>query len=308
MSMRSGMDEKGPTSPVAIISVGVDGSPEGDAALAWATDEAALRGASVQAVNVRPVPLTGKSAWVPPIPDVTLGSVAYQVVQAAIDRLDREAQAPIEIACRLGSVGFALEKEAEIAEAELTVVGRSEGGFGHDLFLGSLSHFLCHLGSRPVVIVPAVMGGAPGRHDRIVVGVDGTARGRAALRWALREAVIRSAAIRALYVWDDVARGSTAGAVLVTPDSERTAADQAASTLQIEVKAALGDIPEASDVPVTAIAVRGSAREALLGEAAQADLLVLGDHKRLVVSEAVLGSTTRTCLRRSRSPVVIVPG
>jgi nucleotide-binding universal stress UspA family protein len=157
------------------------------------------------------------------------------------------------------------------------------------------------------VIVPPIEHPAAEPCDRIVVGVDGTDRGRAAFHWALSEAALRGAAVRAVYVWDDVARGSSAGAVLVTPDSERTSADQAAASLQMEVDAALRDGPPTSVASVTAVCVRGSARDVLLHEAAQADLLVLGDHKRLVFSEAILGSTTRACLRRAASPVVIVP-
>jgi nucleotide-binding universal stress UspA family protein len=307
MSMPANADRLAESTRVPKITVGIEASAASDAALAWAVEEARFRGDSVQAVNVVAVQLTGRTPWLPSMSEIIPGSAAYQQVQAAIDRLGGGVRVPIEIDCRFGSVGYALETEADVAEAELVVVGRSDRGLGHEVFLGSLAHFLCHVGSRPVVIVPTTADRLTVPKDRVAVGVDGTDRARTALRWALREGVMRKAAVHAVYVWDDLARSSTAGAVVVTPDSERTAAQQAASTLRIEVNAALRDTPEASQVPVTAVAVRGSVREALLTQAADADLLVLGDHQRVILSEAILGSTTRMCLRRSASPVVIVP-
>jgi nucleotide-binding universal stress UspA family protein len=44
----------------------------------------------------------------------------------------------------------------------------------------------------------------PSRAGRILVGVDSSAGSRAALRWALREAAARSAAVTALAAWAPV--------------------------------------------------------------------------------------------------------
>jgi len=71
----------------------------------------------------------------------------------------------------------------------------------------------------------------------IVVGVDGSEGGRRALRWALREALHRGAAVEAVtaWMWDDI------DTVPIGPSTPREARKRAARLLDQEVEAALAE-------------------------------------------------------------------
>jgi nucleotide-binding universal stress UspA family protein len=320
MSVSARTDRSNEKKRVPVISVGVDGTPAGDAALSWALDEAVLRGDAIEAVSVWPYPMAGSDgSWVPVLPDRGAGTTVRGDVVAALARVGYQHQVPVDVEGRFGIPGIVLGEEADAVAAELVVIGRSSGHLTRELLFGSISHVLCHGGNRPVVTVPPPAAGqpaatgapadrAPRRRDVIAVGVDGSERSQVALRWALEEAALRRAHVRAVLVWDDAPGARAAGAVAVVPDSEPTAEAQAASVVSFEVRAALQATPEASGVPVTEVAVRGSARDVFLKEAAAADLLVMGDHQRSVLGDVMLGSTTRTCLQHGSAPVVIVPG
>ena len=135
------------------IVVGVDGSKHGEAALGFAAQEAALRGARLLIVCAWEIPVIIASAPVYPgeafegLPDD-----AKSTVQAALVRV---AELQPLVACEgkaiEGQPAAILLKEAQ--DAEMIVVGsRGRGGFA-SLLLGSVSQQVVHHAPCPVVVV-----------------------------------------------------------------------------------------------------------------------------------------------------------
>lgn len=136
------------------IVVGVDGSEGAASALRWAVEEAALRGARVQAIQAWHIPYSDFSVYAPTLDPALFEETAHQVLDEAVDAVDTSGlAAPVERIVRLGSAGGVLIEAAE--GADLLVVGaRGLGGFA-GLLLGSVSQQVAHHGPCPVVIVPA---------------------------------------------------------------------------------------------------------------------------------------------------------
>lgn len=132
-------------------------------------------------------------------------------------------------------------------------------------------------------------------HDApvMVVGVDASLGSGAALRWAVKEAVAHRAVIHAVHV----RRGGGAAALL----GEERSLDE----LELSLQTALGE--GEPPVPVVRHLVDGPAGPALCQAAEEAQLLVLGSHRRGLVQEALLGSVSHYCVRHAACPVVIVP-
>ncbi|MEV0532558.1 universal stress protein [Kitasatospora sp. NPDC050463] len=137
-----------------------------------------------------------------------------------------------------------------------------------------------------------------GRRQRIVVGIDGSAPSKAALRWAVGQAVLTGAVVHAVAAWE---YPSVYGWVVPMLDDgfERAAR----RTLTAEVDEVVGrDRP----VEIEESLVLGHAAEVLLELAEGADLLVLGSRGRGTFSRALLGSVSARCAVHGSCPVVIV--
>ncbi|WP_316524573.1 universal stress protein [Kitasatospora brasiliensis] len=136
------------------------------------------------------------------------------------------------------------------------------------------------------------------RERRIVVGIDGSEPSKAALRWAVGQAVLTGAAVHAVAAWE---YPSLYGwfAPMVDDGFERTAS----RTLSAEINEILGpDRP----VEVRESLVLGHAAEVLLEAAEDADLLVLGSRGRGTFARTLLGSVSTRCAVHGTCPVVIV--
>ena len=138
------------------IVVGVDGSDCGRAALAFAADEAALRGAVLRIVSVWHVPATAYGGGFAPVFDGStfdsLRERTQEIVDEAIAAV-KQAQAAVECEGKAveGQPAAGLLEEA--ADASLIVVGnRGLGGFA-SLLVGSVSQQVVHHASCPVVVV-----------------------------------------------------------------------------------------------------------------------------------------------------------
>ncbi len=131
-----------------------------------------------------------------------------------------------------------------------------------------------------------------------MVGIDGSGPSKAALRWALGQAVLTGATVHAVAAWE---YPSLYGwfAPMVDDGFEQTAR----RTLSAEINEILG--PEHS-VEVRESLVLGHAAEVLLDAAEDADLLVLGSRGRGTFARTLLGSVSARCAVHGSCPVVIV--
>lgn len=134
----------------------------------------------------------------------------------------------------------------------------------------------------------------------IVVGVDGSPHSRRALRWAVEEAGLRAAAIRAVCVWSWPYEQSEI-AHLAGASVRDALCEDADRTLDAAVRAA-GLSTEA----VERLVVEGSPAPRLIEAARDADLLVVGSRGRGGFAGLLLGSVSQHCAQGAPCPVVIV--
>ena len=141
------------------------------------------------------------------------------------------------------------------------------------------------------------------RGSRVVVGVDGSAGARAALRFAVEDAVRRGVPVEAVIshrppeAWMDF--DAVGGFDYAEAEA---AAVERAETFIAEV---LREVPEPHPV-IHVTAVLGAAADALIRESNGADLLVVGSRGHGGFSSMLLGSTSMQCALHAPCPVTVV--
>jgi nucleotide-binding universal stress UspA family protein len=138
----------------------------------------------------------------------------------------------------------------------------------------------------------------------IVVGVDGSAHGREALRFALAEAEVRGARVGIVHSWSIPPLTATGiGMIPAFGLLRDELAAGAAETLEAELERVAGGAP---GVELERHVVQGDAAGALVERAASADLLVVGSRGHGAVATTLLGSVSRACLHHAPCPVAVV--
>ena len=137
----------------------------------------------------------------------------------------------------------------------------------------------------------------------VVVGVDGTSVGRAALTFAMREASRRGSELRVVttWTWNVNAAGFDAG-IAEEPAEIR---DRAQRAQDAAITAALETIT--APPVISRHVIEGDPRPALVSMARDADYLVVGSANKNAVKRALLGSVSHYCVRHAPCPVVVVP-
>src|ERR1035437_10889326 len=130
----------------------------------------------------------------------------------------------------------------------------------------------------------------------VVVGVDGSPSSQRAVSWAAQQAKLTGAELRAVssWRWPNYITRIPPG-VDLEADTRRTLAEVAA-----EIRA---DFPE---VPVSERVIEGPGGPALLSQAEDASLLVVGARGRAAYPGMLLGSVAEYCVRNGPCPVVVV--
>ena len=137
----------------------------------------------------------------------------------------------------------------------------------------------------------------------IVVGVDGSEASIEALMFAIDEARIHGADVKAVNAWHvpAFAYGAGMGPVPVDlaayPEVARTRLEQC-----LEAVGAAG-----SGVTVTPVVRQGLAADIICAEADGAELLVVGSRGLGGFRGLLLGSVSQHCAHHARCPVVILP-
>jgi nucleotide-binding universal stress UspA family protein len=138
---------------------------------------------------------------------------------------------------------------------------------------------------------------------RIVVGVDGSAPSRTALRWAVGEAGIIGAAVDAVIAWQFPAGFASYGWAGSAIADDTNYAELAEKTLAEAMSTA---VDPASDVMVRPLVVHGDAANVLLEAARGARLLVVGSRGHGGLAGALLGSVSQHCVHHAPCPVVVL--
>ena len=137
--------------------------------------------------------------------------------------------------------------------------------------------------------------------NTIVVGIDETPAGTAALRWAAKEAELRGSALTIVHAWHIDASVAMAGTV-PWADYEAEARDHAERC----VAEAIGD--DAAGHHRTVEVIEGAAGPTLVESSRNADMLVVGTRVHTGINRVLFGSVSHYCLTHAQTVVVAVPG
>ena len=288
------------------IIVGVDGSPQSEAAVRWAVAEAVMRDEQLRIVHV--LPLIG--GW------TGVGLSGSPLAEETFQWQQREAQQLVENAVQVarGCAGgdtlrisgdtLQLSTETSIVptlvdltkQARMIVVGDSGQGAVRRTLLGSVSTALIHHAHCPVAVVHGEV--SPEQVNApIVVGVDGSPVSERATELAFEEASLRHVELVALHALSDaewLGHAPTIPWDVVTADVEVTLAERLASWQE-----------RYPDVVVRRIVVRNQPARHLLAESESAQLVVVGSHGRGGFAGMLLGSVSSAVVHATKTPVIV---
>jgi nucleotide-binding universal stress UspA family protein len=139
----------------------------------------------------------------------------------------------------------------------------------------------------------------------IVVGVDQSTGGKAAMRFALEEARLHQATLRVVHAWQFGYIGAIGmEGVLPAVGGEL---DEYRRTAAAELDAIVaGAAADANGVAIEKRIQQGSAASVLIDESREADLLVVGSRGHGGFASLMLGSVSQQCAQHAACPVVIV--
>ncbi len=281
---------------VGQVVVGIDGSASANAALHWAAREAGRYDAEVVALRSWSDPLVLGPSLTDAWKDPTAGE--RQARADMVEEVDAVAEAYPEVRfiSELVADSPATALVAASEKAPLVVVGsRGRGGFA-SLLLGSVGQRVAMAAESTVVVVRE-----PEHSDGlVVVGVDGSESSRHALTWAAEAARHRGCALRVVMAWSYLAPVDEHGSAEFRADY--TEAD-AWKALTVIVDETLGtDV----DLEVDLQAICDLPARALLEQAADASLLVVGPQGWSRHARVGLGSITIQVLHHAPCPLAIV--
>jgi nucleotide-binding universal stress UspA family protein len=281
------------------VVAGVDGSESALRAVRWAAEEAARRRLPVRLVAAYALP-AGRLIGDPGLgvdPRAVLRDAALRQLADAADAAAEAAPGtPVEQEAVSGLAVPVLEAEAD--RAALVVLGdRGLGGFT-GLLLGSVAVALAAHGACPVVVVRGPERAQAGP-EPVVVGVDGSPAGEAAVAFAFRAAALRGAPLVAVHTWWDLQLDAQVAALV-----DWTAAEAQEQELLAERLA--GWAQEFPEVPVRRLVLRDQPARALVEESTRAQLVVVGSRGRGGVRGLLMGSVSQALLHHAECPVAVV--
>ncbi|MER5542152.1 universal stress protein [Streptomyces sp. NPDC002589] len=291
----------------APVIAAVDGSDDSLRALEWAFDAARRRAAPLRVVHVRQYAAWGQADVLVAGPPQAEGDPVLDDVQARF--ADRGPEPAVEYVALEGVPGAVLPELG--TDAGLLVLGsRGRGGFA-SLLLGSNGLAAARDAECPVVVVPRpgrqVHGDGPAEPGpRVVVGLHVDSPDDAALALAFTEAALREARVQviAAYPWP-VQTWSVPGQILPPQVDQDAVADETRALAEGFLAPHRKRHPE---VRADAEALPGDAAGLLVAASKDAELVVVGRHRRRLLAPArMMGSVTQAVLLHAASPIAVVP-
>ena len=298
------------------VLVAVDGSRSALGAVRWAALEAQTRarpliiGAAVQTA----VPLSapahdedGELGEQAAAGVIALAKGARSRGEAALAQAEKVARAVLApehaVTTELWEgppIPVLLGRSREVA---MLVVG--DRGLGDSPVVGSVPEALAAHGHCPVVVVRDWDPAEPGfGNGPIVVGVDGSPQGEAAIEQAIAAAAARGATLRAVHAWSDIPLGGEEGAGADGIDWGSVQQRHDATLAQ----ALAGWQERYPSVEIERIVVNDRPVRHLLDAADGAQLLVVGSRGRGGFDGMMVGSTSRALLHTAPCPLLIARG
>jgi nucleotide-binding universal stress UspA family protein len=278
------------------IVVGYDGSELSDVALTWA-EQLARIGQRPLTVLVAAVDEDSAARTEAETDGPTLARQALVVERAEKATVDLP-EAMVEVVSSPQQAVPALLEASR--DAELLVVGAQGHGAVHGLMMGSVSQHVARHAVCPVVVVRPPQDPTS---DRVVVGVDGSAHGRATLRFAFEHVRRVGGTLSVLYV---ISYGASYGGAALLGYADNHLPDYRAE-MREWLDDYLDDLRvEYPDVDVSAELAVGSAGRLLADRSHAASLVVVGSRGRGGFAGLMLGSVSASVLHHATCPVAVV--
>jgi nucleotide-binding universal stress UspA family protein len=282
----------------ATILVAVDGSPESDLAVAWATRESVLRDAPVTLMHVISPDLMN----VPLLPTFNTPewyeNSACHILRHAERDYRAESTGVVQTDPHLvvdhGSIVASLANASK--DAQLIVVGNRRLGAFRRLVGGSVSTGLLRHAHCPVAVVNGVTAAGRASDAPVVLGVDGSDASDAATALAFDEAFRRQVDLVAVHAWSDAGVDADFGSDWHV---YHTLADEALSARMAKWQ------ERYPNVPVRRRIVCNEPAYWLVQESQRAQLVVLGSRGRGGFTGMLLGSTSSAVVQAAPVTVVV---
>ncbi|RUP01869.1 MAG: universal stress protein [Mycobacterium sp.] len=282
------------------ILVAVDGSEESDAAINWATREAALHGVPVTLFHaVAPIVVGWPVGqlyrempdWQSDIADSVVAH-ARETAQTASEGLDGAPVVQAEIVYA-NAVSALIEASKQ---SQMVVVGSQGIGALGRLLLGSVSSALVQHAHCPVAVIRSGEDATPEPQGAVVVGIDGSPASEAATALAFDEASRRGVDLIALHAWSDVGVFPVLG--MDWQDRENQGQEVLAERLA-------GWQEQYPDVHVQRSLVCDTPAKWLLDASERAQLVVVGSRGRGGFPGMLLGSVSSAVVHSAKVPVIV---
>ncbi|MEU5261989.1 universal stress protein [Amycolatopsis sp. NPDC021455] len=285
------------------IVVGVDGSASATEAVRWAAREAVLRH--------RPLVIVHVCALVPIAAPYAAAFGGYKSVVAeeglrwlaAAKETATEAAPAVQVSTELTNGWAAEHLIGRSASVDLLVLGsRGLGGFT-GLLAGSVAVQVAAHGHCPLVVVRSTDPRTPPRQDGpIVVGIDGSPAGEAAIPFAFQAADARGVPLVAVHTWTDQAIPIGWQSTLAT--DWKVIRKEHLKLLDERLSPFRTRYPEVTVQPDVTM---DRPAPTLLEHARTAQLAVVGTRGRGGFRGLLLGSTSQALIQHAACPVAIVP-
>jgi len=185
------------------------------------------------------------------------------------------------------------------AQADLLVLGSDKTGFFQGLVSGTLPLRVAAHSHCPVVVVPA--GWSPGE-PRVVVGVALDTTDAAAIEFGALEARRSGGGLRLLHAV--TLPQSLLVEDLITTETYDEVVEARSRMLDLAVEEVRARHP---DLDISTAIPRGRAVDALVDEARDGALVIVGTHRRRALARLILGSVSHDVLLNAPCPVIVVP-
>jgi nucleotide-binding universal stress UspA family protein len=282
------------------VLVGVDGSPESDAAVRWAAREAILCQLPVTLMHViAPIVVTWPARYLESSYETSMEQNARHVLEQAHKTLIASVGEGVllDVRERVQHDGVVTALAAATRDAVIAVVGSRGMGPVGGAVLGSVSRSLLQHAHCPLTVVKAEAARADDSTYPVLLGIDGSPASEAATSFAFEEASRRGVDLVALHAWSDVAVFPTAGMDWRQYEEEGH---------EVLAERLAGWRQQYPDVAVSRRIVCDRPARWLIDEAERCQLVVVGSRGRGGIARMLLGSVSTAVAESAVAPVTVV--
>lgn len=284
----------------APVVVAVDGTDDGRRALQYGIAVATRSGAPLRLVHVRHDNVVlAPPMLMPLLPDPTLDEIAARVLREALDdtrRMGWKGDEPETVVARAPRAPAIVDNARD---ARCVVLGTRSGSAQH-LLTGSTTNGVAAHSDVPVFCVPPTWEADTEAH-RVCVGVDCSESSVPLVEAAAVTAGELGARVVVLHAWRPFAQYDAA-------ISERTFEERWEEQTRPFLDKIVDNVTASHPDVVIDVELRFERPVVALHELSQTcDLVVIGRHGHHARLSPRLGTTARTVIRTSASPVLVVP-